>query len=125
MCGQTGEHANATPAISQSVLYVSSTSTSRIALKLFWTTVYRKVNETNKAACSRRFDPRRHRASPRPGLEEHRPHSLYRLLSMPNEAEAADRKIGFAWQYAAGPPDFEEYFEERQDQYAKLGLAAF
>ena len=44
---------------------------------------------------------------------------------MPNEAEAADQKIGFAWQYAAGPPDFEEYFEERRDQYAMLGLAAF
>jgi hypothetical protein len=50
---------------------------------------------------------------------------MYRLLSMPNEADAADRKIDFTWQYVAGPPDFEEFFEERQDQYATLGLAAF
>jgi hypothetical protein len=50
---------------------------------------------------------------------------MYRLLSTPNAAEAADRKIDFVWQYVAGPPDFEEFFEERQDQYATLGLAAF
>lgn len=50
---------------------------------------------------------------------------MYRLLSMPNEADAANRKINFTSQYVAGPPDFEEYFEERQDQYATLGLAAF
>jgi hypothetical protein len=52
-------------------------------------------------------------------------HSLmYRIFSMPNEAEAADSKISFVWDYIARPPDFEEYFEERQDQYARLGLAA-
>ncbi len=50
---------------------------------------------------------------------------MYRLLSVPNQAEAADRKIDFVWQYVAGPPDLEEFFEERQDQYATLGLAAF
>ncbi|MGO9594777.1 MAG: hypothetical protein ACLQFT_20705 [Steroidobacteraceae bacterium] len=50
---------------------------------------------------------------------------MYRLLSMPNEAEAADRKIDFVSQYVAGPPDFEEFFEERRDKYATLGLAAF
>lgn len=48
----------------------------------------------------------------------------YRLLSLSNEAEAANRAIGFAWENAF-PPDFEEAFEERQYQYAKLGLATF
>jgi hypothetical protein len=48
----------------------------------------------------------------------------YRLLSLPNYAQAADRIIGFAWENAF-PPDFDELFEERQYQYAKLGLAAF
>jgi len=52
-------------------------------------------------------------------------HSLaYRLLSMPNAAEAAEHSISVASEYQAGPPDYEEYFEERQDQYAMLGLAA-
>lgn len=50
---------------------------------------------------------------------------MYRLLSMPNEADAANSKISSISEYVAGPPDFEEYFEERQAQYAKLGLAAF
>lgn len=44
----------------------------------------------------------------------------YRLLSLSNEAEAADRTIGFASENAF-PPDL----EERQYQYAKLGLAIF
>lgn len=50
---------------------------------------------------------------------------MYRVLSMPNEAEAAARKIDFIWEYVSGPPDYEEVFEERQDQYSRLGLAAF
>jgi hypothetical protein len=49
----------------------------------------------------------------------------YKLLSMSNEAEMADSKISSVSEYVASPPDFEEYFEERQDQYSKLGLAAF
>lgn len=48
----------------------------------------------------------------------------YRLLSLSNEAAAANRTISFASENAF-PPDFEEFFEERQYQYAKLGLAAF
>lgn len=48
----------------------------------------------------------------------------YRLLSLPNDADAANRMIGFSWENAF-PPDFEEAFEERQYQYAKLGLATF
>lgn len=49
---------------------------------------------------------------------------MYQILSLPSRAEAADRKISFSGQYA-DPPDFEEFFEERQDQYATLGLAVF
>jgi hypothetical protein len=48
----------------------------------------------------------------------------YRLLSLSNEAETANRMIGFASENSF-PPDFEEVFEERQYQYAKLGLATF
>ena len=48
----------------------------------------------------------------------------YRLFSLQNESEAADRMISFASENAF-PPDFEEVFEERQYQYAMLGLAAF
>lgn len=50
---------------------------------------------------------------------------MYRLLSIPNEAEAANSKIDFVEQQIAFPPDFEEFFEERQDQYSKLGLNAY
>ena len=50
---------------------------------------------------------------------------MYRILSLPNEAEAAARKIDFVWEYVAGPPDYDELFDERQDQYSRLGLAAF
>jgi len=50
---------------------------------------------------------------------------MYRLLSMPNEAEAAASSVAAITEYVAGPPDYAEYFEERQVQYAKLGLAAF
>jgi hypothetical protein len=49
---------------------------------------------------------------------------MYRLLSLPSEAEAAARMIGAASEHAF-PPDYEEAFEERQYQYARLGLAAF
>lgn len=48
----------------------------------------------------------------------------YKILSMSNEAEAADSKISSISEYVASPPDFEEYFQERADQYSKLGLAA-
>ena len=48
---------------------------------------------------------------------------MYRLLSLPSDAERADRRIDATWRVAF-PPDFEELFEERQLQYAKLGLTA-
>lgn len=51
------------------------------------------------------------------------PRLMYRLLSLPNEADAANRRIAAASQFAF-PPDYDELFEERNDQYSKLGLAA-
>lgn len=50
---------------------------------------------------------------------------MYRLLLMPNEAQSANDKIASVEEYVAGPPDYEEFFEERQDQYSMLGLKAF
>lgn len=49
---------------------------------------------------------------------------MYRLLSLPSEADAANRMISAAAEHAF-PPDYEEVFEERQFQYARLGLTAF
>lgn len=47
------------------------------------------------------------------------------VLSFPLEIEAAKSKIEGAYEYEATPPDFDEYFAERQYQYALLGLRAF
>ncbi|HEY5602796.1 MAG TPA: hypothetical protein VIM41_06780 [Gammaproteobacteria bacterium] len=49
---------------------------------------------------------------------------MYEVLSFPNLIEAANHKISGAFEYAASPPDYEEGFEERQLQYATLGLKA-
>jgi hypothetical protein len=52
------------------------------------------------------------------------PALMYRILSLPSEAESAKRLIDAVADFT-GPPDYEPFFEERQDQYAKLGLAAY
>ena len=52
------------------------------------------------------------------------PELMYQILSLPNEADAAARRVDAAWEIS-DPPDFEELFEERQYQYGKLGLTAF
>ncbi|MEW8347809.1 MAG: hypothetical protein AB2687_05820 [Candidatus Thiodiazotropha taylori] len=49
---------------------------------------------------------------------------MYEILSLPNRVSAADQKISSVWEYVAGPPDYEELFEERQIQYGELGLKA-
>ncbi|ADJ28772.1 hypothetical protein [Nitrosococcus watsonii] len=49
---------------------------------------------------------------------------MYEVLSLPNQIEAANHKISGAFEYAASPPNYEEGFEERQLQYAALGLKA-
>ncbi|MEJ1379327.1 MAG: hypothetical protein RPU34_05880 [Candidatus Sedimenticola sp. (ex Thyasira tokunagai)] len=49
---------------------------------------------------------------------------MYEILSLPNRVSAADQRIDGALEYVAGPPDYEELFEERQIQYGELGLKA-
>ena len=48
---------------------------------------------------------------------------MYRLLSLPSEAEAANRMIADAAVHAS-PPDYDQFFEQRQYHYARLGLKA-
>lgn len=49
---------------------------------------------------------------------------MYEILDFPYKAEIASQKVDGAFEYAATPPDFDEGFEERQIQYANLGIAA-
>ena len=49
---------------------------------------------------------------------------MYEVLSFPNQIQSANHKVSGAFEYAASPPDYEEGFEERQLQYATLGLKA-
>lgn len=50
---------------------------------------------------------------------------MYTILSFPEEVELANSVINDCAEYSAEPPDFDDYFEERWFQYAKLGLDAF
>lgn len=47
---------------------------------------------------------------------------MYNILSLPNEIDSANASVTFVGDEVASPPDFEEYFDERQYQYARLGL---
>lgn len=49
---------------------------------------------------------------------------MYEVLDFPFQGEIANRHVAAAFEYAASPPDFSEGFEERQFQYAVLGIAA-
>jgi hypothetical protein len=49
---------------------------------------------------------------------------MYRVLDLPLRAEEAAHRVSGAFRYQASPPDYSEGFEERQFQYALLGLAA-
>ncbi|MFN3809598.1 MAG: hypothetical protein ACK4S6_03175 [Roseateles asaccharophilus] len=49
---------------------------------------------------------------------------MYEVLDFPYKAELAAQKVSAAFDYSATPPDYSEGFEERQLQYACLGLAA-
>lgn len=49
---------------------------------------------------------------------------MYEILDLPYKAEIAAHAVDGAREYAATPPDFEEFFEERQLQYAEIGLLA-
>lgn len=49
---------------------------------------------------------------------------MYEVLDFPYKAELAAQSVSAAFEYAATPPDYSEGFEERQLQYACLGLTA-
>lgn len=51
-------------------------------------------------------------------------HLMYEVLDFPYKTELADSIVSAAFEDAATPPDFSEGFEERQFQYACLGLSA-
>lgn len=50
---------------------------------------------------------------------------LYEVINFPNNIKHADSSIFSVGEYIAHPPDYEEYFEERQVKYAEFGLKAF
>lgn len=49
---------------------------------------------------------------------------MYEVLDFPNKTEIASGSVNAAFEYGATPPDFEEGFEERQYQFATLGIEA-
>jgi|SRR5882672_1048639 len=49
---------------------------------------------------------------------------MYEVLDFPTQAEIAGGSVNAAFEYGATPPDFEEGFEERQYQFATLGIEA-
>lgn len=51
-------------------------------------------------------------------------HLMYEVLNFPYKAELANESVSAAFEYLAAAPDYSEGFEERQLQYACLGLAA-
>jgi len=48
---------------------------------------------------------------------------LYEVFDLPRQAEAAQQKVNHAFDYS-DPPDYCDGFEERQYEYASLGVAA-
>ena len=48
---------------------------------------------------------------------------MHRILALPNKARSTDRYV-YASAENAFPPEYEEFFEPRQEGYAKLGLDA-
>jgi hypothetical protein len=49
---------------------------------------------------------------------------MYDILDFPYTAEIANRAVSAAFESDAGPPDYWEGFEERQLQFANLGIRA-
>jgi hypothetical protein len=49
---------------------------------------------------------------------------MFSLLSLPSEVEDGDRIIKATWAIA-GPPDFEDWFDERKFYYSQFGLMAY
>ncbi|HFF6216705.1 hypothetical protein [Stenotrophomonas maltophilia] len=50
------------------------------------------------------------------------PDLLFDIQDLPYQLLFAEGAIGAASEYAATPPDYEEFFEERQYQFARIGL---
>ncbi len=48
----------------------------------------------------------------------------YRIRSLPNKIDAAIRSCSNIGEYGDGPPDFDDYFEERQLRFSWIGLEA-
>ena len=49
---------------------------------------------------------------------------MYDCLALPPKAEAASRAAGFVAEHISGPPDYHEYFVEREYRFAEVGLEA-
>jgi hypothetical protein len=49
---------------------------------------------------------------------------MHQVLGLPNKARTTDRYIDGQAEYVASPPDHSEYFNARQEGYAKLGYDA-
>lgn len=48
----------------------------------------------------------------------------YRIRSLPNKIDAAIRSCSNIGEYGDGPPDYDDYFEERQLRFCWIGLEA-
>ena len=53
-----------------------------------------------------------------------KPAMAFAILDLPYNVEIARHKIASVFEYEAGPPDYEEGFEERKLQFSRLGIAA-
>ena len=49
---------------------------------------------------------------------------MYQVLGLANKARTTGRHIEGTYEYVATPPDYSEFFEARQEGYAKLGYDA-
>jgi len=49
---------------------------------------------------------------------------MFEVLDLPFKIEQADETISGVYEHVADPPDYPEWYEERQLQYATLGLSA-
>lgn len=53
-----------------------------------------------------------------------RPALMYQILGLPNKIEVAKQSIHFVGAEIAGPPDYDELFEERTIRFGNIGLLA-
>jgi hypothetical protein len=50
---------------------------------------------------------------------------MYQILSLPSRIKTENAAISFVGNANSFPPDFDDYFEERQYRYAALGMEVF